>query len=127
MHSAVAAGEISEEQLLQTLDESLYANLDVTTGGLSWNLVFLAAHPDVQSRLRSEVAEAEAKGELNGYILNRSSYVAACVLESSRLRPLAAFSVPQAAPTARDVDGYIIPAGTSFIVDGYALNVRNEA
>ncbi|THC96849.1 hypothetical protein EYZ11_003673 [Aspergillus tanneri] len=127
MQAAVAAGQITEEQLLQTLDEALYANLDVTTGGLSWNLVFLAAHPEVQSQLRHEISEAESKNELHAYITNRATYLAACVLESSRLRPLAAFSVPQAAPTAREINGYIIPAGTSFIVDSYALNVRNEA
>ncbi|KAL4756570.1 cytochrome P450 monooxygenase gliC [Aspergillus foveolatus] len=126
MQAAVAAGEITEEQLLQTLDESLYANLDVTTGGLSWNLVFLAAHRDVQARLRQELSIAIAESRFHAYVADRSSYLAACVSESSRLRPLAAFSVPQAAPTVREVDGYLIPPGTSFIVDSCALNVRNE-
>lgn len=133
MFDAVAAGEISEEQLLQTLDESLFANLDVTIGGLSWIPVFLAAHQDAQQRLRAEVADAEAKGELHNHLLdNRSTYLACCVVESSRLRPLAAFSVPQAAPTRRYVEvdefgaGYTISEGTSFVVDTYALNVRNE-
>ncbi|KAI0126668.1 cytochrome P450 [Xylariales sp. AK1849] len=127
MHAAVVEGRINKDQLLQTLDEALYANLDVTTGGLSWNLVFLAANLHVQKRLRNEIAEAESRNEIDTYILDSQSYLAACVLESSRLRPLAAFSVPQAAPTDRDVDGYVIPAGTSFVVDAYALNVRNGA
>ncbi|KAK4184508.1 cytochrome P450 [Podospora australis] len=127
MQEAVASGDITEEQLLQTLDESLYANLDVTTGGLSWNLVFLAAHPEAQSRVRAEVLAASREGRLEGYLLDRTTYLSACVLESARLRPLAAFSVPQAAPTDREIDGYVIPAGTSFIVDAYALNIRNEA
>jgi len=127
MYEATVSGMLSEEQLLHTLDESLYANLDVTTGGLSWNLVFLAAHPHVQTRLRNEVEEAHRLGVLRTYLLSRDTHLAACVLESSRLKPLAAFSVPQAAPTAREVDGYIVPANTSFIVDAYALNIRNEA
>lgn len=138
MYGAVRAGEIGEEQLLQTLDESLFANLDVTIGGLSWVPVFLAAHRGAQRRLRAEVAAAESGGQLRSYLLDsRSTYLAACVVESSRLRPLAAFSVPQAAPTRRRVDadadaggsgrGYAIPPGTSFIVDAYALNIRNEA
>lgn len=125
MYAAVHAKTLSEEQLLQTLDESLYANLDVTTGGLSWNLVFLAEQPEVQIRLRSEVEEAQSAGTLRAYVLSRETYLAACVLESSRLKPLAAFSVPQAAPTAREVEGFVIPAGTSFVVDAYALNIRN--
>ena len=127
MRGAVQAGKLTEEQLLQTLDESLYANLDVTTGGLSWNVVFLAAHPEMQSRLRTELVKARAGAGERAYVVDSSTLLAACVLESARLKPLAAFSVPQAAPTAREVDGYIVPPGISFVVDAYALNVRNDA
>ncbi|TEA09856.1 Cytochrome P450 monooxygenase aclC [Colletotrichum sidae] len=135
MTEAVSAGAIDEDQLLQTLDESLFANLDVTIGGLSWVPVFLSAHTDVQDRLRTEIASAVANGpeSLHRYLADgRTTYLAACVMESSRLRPLAAFSVPQAAPTSRRIsvgqgEEYVIPGGTSFVVDAYALNVRNEA
>lgn len=126
IYHAARTGEITEEQLLQTLDESLYANLDVTTGGLSWNLVFLAAHPAVQDRLRAEAQVALQQEGREAYVRSDATYLAACVLESSRLKPLAAFSVPQAAPTAREVDGYVIPAGTNYIVDAYALNVHSD-
>ncbi|KAK2023927.1 putative cytochrome P450 monooxygenase [Colletotrichum zoysiae] len=135
MYGAVASRKISEEQLLQTLDESLFANLDVTISGLSWITVFLAADKDVQRRLRTEIEAQTSLGAdtFRRYLLNGSStYLACCVLESSRLRPLAAFSVPQAAPTPRRIDvtsgpGFVVPAGTSFVVDTYALNVRNKA
>lgn len=136
MYDAVHRGTITEEQLLHTLDEMLYANLDVTLGGLSWNLVFLAAHPDAQTKIREESAakKAAAGTEVNApdnrdaystYLSSAETYVQACITESSRLRPLAAFSVPQAAPTARVIGGYFFPAGTNFIVDSYALNQRN--
>lgn len=130
-YAAVAAGAVDEESVLQTLDEALFANLDVTLGGISWNLVFLAAHPDAQARLRAEVAAERARaragaGVFDSYVLRSDTFLAACIAESSRLRPLAAFSVPQAAPTARVVGGYYFPAGTNFIVDSYALNQRHE-
>lgn len=126
LYEARERGDITEDELLQTLDESLYANLDVTTGGLSWNLVFLAAHGDVQTRLRSEAQVAVQENRLDSYLQSDTTYLAACVLESSRLKPLAAFSVPQAAPTDRDVDGYIIPGGTNYVVDAYALNIHSD-
>jgi gliotoxin/aspirochlorine/mycotoxins biosynthesis cytochrome P450 monooxygenase len=127
MFSAADTGTISYEQLYQTLDEMLYANLDVTIGGISWNVVFLAANAEVQAQIRAEVAEARERadnqgGRLDQYLLSSSSLLAACVLESARLRPLAAFSVPQSAPTPRMVAGYVMPAGTNFLVDSYALN-----
>ncbi|GAB1317431.1 Cytochrome P450 monooxygenase [Madurella fahalii] len=130
-YNAVDSGSIDEQSILQTLDEALFANLDVTLGGISWNLVFLAAYPDVQSRLYAEIKAEREKARSGGssfdsYILRSDTFVAACISESSRLRPLAAFSVPQAAPTGRVVGGYYFPAGTNFIVDSYALNQRNE-
>ena len=124
MYEAAERGTISHEQLLQTIDEALFANLDVTVGGLSWNLVFLAADAECQEQLRAE-ALSQSSESVDNYLQKSSTYLAACVLESSRLKPLAAFSVAQSAPTDRVLDEYVIPANTDFIVDAYALNVRD--
>lgn len=128
LFTAVDDGLITAENVYQTLDEMLFANLDVTMGALSWNPVFLAANPAVQEELYEEITTAqEAEGlAMPRYLQSSSTYLAACILESSRLKPLAAFSVPQAAPTARVLDGYLIPGGTNYIVDAYALNIEHE-
>ena len=129
LYAAADAGDITHEEMYQTLDEMLYANLDVTLGGISWNVVFLAASDHVQHSLRAELAAQQqgdsSRNEFNAYLMSSSTLLAACVLESARLRPLAAFSVPQSAPTPRLLDGYLVPAGTCFVVDSYALNIRN--
>jgi cytochrome P450 len=124
MYQAVEDGNISLEELLQTLDEMLFANLDVTMGGLSWNLVFLAAHQNVQDEIREQVL-AKNGGECKTYLESSNTLLAASVLESARLKPLAAFSVAQSAPSLRLVGDYLIPAGTNFIVDTHALNILN--
>lgn len=122
-------GKITRKQLLHTLDESLFANLDVTTGGISWVMVFLAANSEYPKRLLNELQDHldEHGGDRKSYILANSTLLSACIAESARLRPLAAFSVPQAAPTTRIVDGYMIPAGTDFIIDAFAINTRNKS
>lgn len=130
MYQAVKDGIITREQLLQTLDEMLFANIDVTMGGLSWTLVFLAANPAVQKALRTEVDEqCTSVATRSTYLLSTwtttPNLLGACILESASLRPLAAFSVPQSCPTSRTLDGYEIPAGTNFVVDSYALNIRD--
>ena len=126
LYAAADKGEITHEQMYQTLDEMLYANLDVTLGGISWNVVFLAANRDIQTSLRAEVAaKREEAATFDAYLLSSSTLLAACILESARLRPLAAFSVPQSAPSPRLVDGYLVPARTSFVIDSFALNIRN--
>lgn len=136
MYEDAHSGLVTFDNVLQTLDECLFANLDVTTGAMSWNVISLAANPDYQDKLRQELAlhrqhhssasstEDESRRQ---YILNNSNtLLASCVLESARLRPAAAFSVPQSAPTPRVIDGYVIPAGTDFIIDAYSLNIHNR-
>ena len=143
MYNSMDRGDISEEELLQTLDEILWANLDVTMGGLSWTLVYLAANQSAQSKLRDEILSMRSQSN-NGndshiqansslpestlfeYLSSKSStYLASCISEAARLRPFAAFSLPQAAPSPRMLSNYLIPAGTNFIVDAYALDVEN--
>lgn len=129
-YAKFGGGDIDKEQLLQTIDEMLFANLDVTMGGISWSLLFLAANEDVQEEIRQEIAQARLTTETTGpgwddYIKMSSTMLAASILESSRLAPLAAFSVPQAAPTDRIVGGFLVPAGTNIIVDTHALNINN--
>lgn len=114
MYQACKEGIISEEQLYQTLDESLFTNLHVTTGGLSWNIVFLASSPSTQKRVREEI-EAN-KDTIEKYLLDSTTFLEACISESARLKPVAPFTIPQSAPTDRVVDGYVIPAGTNIIV-----------
>ena len=130
MFENVKCGRVSEEQILQTLDEILFANLDVTMGGLSWNLVFLAANSRVQQKLLDEILKGTGPGTgedpagTNSYLLSSSTFLSACILESARLRPLAAFSVPQSAPSRRVIEGFDIPSGVNFVVDAYSLNTN---
>jgi cytochrome P450 len=129
MYKAVESGRITSDELLQTLDEMLFANLDVTMGGLSWNLLFLASDAKVQHAIREEwKLRAETRDGPHAwqeYMASSSTLLNASILESARLKPLAAFSVPQSAPSDRLVGGYRIPAGTNIIVDTHALNIRN--
>lgn len=137
LFEAAKKGMIGWNHCHQTLDEMLFANLDVTMGALSWNLVHLADNPNVQSTVRDEITARTASNQnghvesglsrkMQKYIQSSETLLAACMLESSRLRPLAAFTVPQAAPTDRAIDDYTIPAKTSLVVDALALNIRNE-
>ncbi len=130
MYSEVQSGTISHDQLCQTLDEMLFANLDVTIGGISWNLLFLGAHQYAQVDLRNEIIDKRREaqtvpGQWEDYLLSSSTVLFASILESARLKPLAAFSVPQAAPTDRTVSGFLVPAGTDFVIDSHSLHMRN--
>ncbi|CAI6334295.1 unnamed protein product [Periconia digitata] len=119
-------GTITEEQFYQTIDEILFANLDVTLGGLSWSIMFLAGHPEYQEKLRKESGHAKTNDGLPSYLSDNTTLLSACILEASRLKPAAAFSVPQSCPTDRTIGGFVVPAGTNIVVDSHMLNIENE-
>ncbi|KAL8716534.1 MAG: hypothetical protein Q9225_006146 [Loekoesia sp. 1 TL-2023] len=130
MYRKVESGAITLGQVLQTLDEMLFENLDVTVSGLSWNLLHLGANPAFQSMFRAEVvAKHEScrgvRSEWEKYLLSSTTLLAASILESARLKPITPFTISQATPTTRKVSGYLVPAGTHFVVDAYAINIRN--
>ena len=67
----------------------LFANLDVTNSAMAWNLVFLAAYPDAQSRLLDEITiKAHDRASMEQYIQCNDTYLAACIRETARHRPI---------------------------------------
>ncbi|KAL4969532.1 cytochrome P450 monooxygenase gliC [Aspergillus stella-maris] len=126
--AAYKSGGITKRECLQTLDESLYANLDVTTHAISWNILLLAQHEWAQTELRKEVLAARENHlsqPYEKYIDREDTFLAACVLESSRLKPILPFSNPEAAPEDQYIDDYLIPRNTNVIVDSQAINIDN--
>lgn len=129
MYSALDRGQLTEAELLHTLDEIMFVNLDVTVGNFSWNPVFLAANPDIQQEIRDEIRQARSGhfDSWKAFISSNSSLLMASILESARLKPMASFAVPQSLPTDREVGGFVIPAHTEVVVDTCALNVEDAS
>jgi gliotoxin/aspirochlorine/mycotoxins biosynthesis cytochrome P450 monooxygenase len=132
MYESMKTGSTNRVHLLHTLDEMLFGNLDVTIGGISWNPLFLAANQDLQDQLREEIQHTSWSSRQQCELVAREKYIqksdtllAAAILESARLKPLAAFSIPQATPTERVVAGFRVPAGINFIIDTSMLNIHN--
>lgn len=82
--------ELKSDQCLQTLDEVLYANLDVTTNAMAWSFLLLAQHGDIQERLREEIKKHKVltKADWHSYINRSDTLLAYSVLEASRLHPV---------------------------------------
>ncbi|KAF2656945.1 cytochrome P450 monooxygenase [Lophiostoma macrostomum CBS 122681] len=110
----------SVDILCQTLDEMLFANLDVSSHVLSSCLYFIAADTSIQRRLRQEIQASET--ELEAYCQQRNSLLYYCTLEALRLRPIAAFSMPEYSHEEKILSGCLIPAKTHVIIDAYSVN-----
>jgi cytochrome P450 len=128
LHQAVQEGRVKRSEVLHSIGESLFTNIDVTMGTFAWIAILLAVHPEIQNELRQEITEARQKGTTEAwhrYVTSNSTLLACCILESGRLRPIANYTYPQYLQSDRVVGGYLIPRGTYFIVDTNALNRRD--
>ncbi|KAL1640185.1 hypothetical protein SLS58_007136 [Diplodia intermedia] len=115
--------ETARQEVLHTLAESLFANLDVTTHVISSCVILLADNPAVQADLRAEFARHAY--DITGYLGKRDTLLHFCLLESLRLQPVPAFTLPDKPPRERIVGGYRIPKDTTILIDSYAINIRN--
>ncbi|KAJ3160036.1 hypothetical protein HDU86_001301 [Geranomyces michiganensis] len=120
MWKHVESGNMTKAELLQTVDEILFTNIDVTSGVMAWTLIQLAENPTWQERLRDEIrAESEP---LQAYVKRSDTLAHRIYLESGRLRPVLWYSLPEVTAEAKRIQGYHIPAGTSVLIDAHVLN-----
>ncbi|PNS14344.1 Cytochrome P450 52A13 [Sphaceloma murrayae] len=122
-----AKSNTNVKQLLQTIDESLFANLDVVTGAMSWLIYNLAKHRAAQAQLAEEVQLHTREDDASwiAYIMRDDTFLSACIRESARLSPIASFSIPQAPPTDRKAGEWILPAKTNITIDTRAINIED--
>ncbi|KAJ3174876.1 hypothetical protein HDU87_006668 [Geranomyces variabilis] len=126
MYKSVEDGTMELIELLQTADEILYTNIDVTSTALAWGLIHLAQHPTAQAKARKEVFAAIENPEYGSteneriahYVALSGTYLHNCMLEAMRLVPLLYYSLPEVTAEAKEIGGY----ATSVLIDAYTLN-----
>ncbi|KAJ3160785.1 hypothetical protein HDU88_007837 [Geranomyces variabilis] len=130
MYKSVEDGTMELIELLQTADEILYTNIDVTSTALAWGLIHLAQHPKAQAKARREVFAAMENPEYGAteneriahYVALSGTYLHNCMLEAMRLVPLLYYSLPEVTAEAKEIGGYAVPANTSVLIDAHTLN-----
>ncbi|KAJ6101986.1 hypothetical protein N7486_004413 [Penicillium sp. IBT 16267x] len=138
---SVEEGHISTNEMIQTLSEMLFANLDVSTHVLSWLIIFIAQDAEVQTQLRKEISGNS--GRLSEFCSRKKYPIASLLFGVSTASAvdgsvtlfvgphhhsyfadlsLTVFSIPECSPQAKIIGGYIIPPQTSVVVDTLAIN-----
>ncbi|KAL1845185.1 hypothetical protein VTK73DRAFT_964 [Phialemonium thermophilum] len=141
MYRDVVAGTITEANWLQTIDEILFTNLDVTSAILAFLLINLSINQDAQAELREEILRhtrpassssslssslsGDDFGAIEDYIKKSDTLLEYTCLESTRLCPAVWFTLPEYAGADLEVGGYRIKAGTSCIIDWARLNTES--
>jgi len=131
---------------LETLDEVLFTNVDVSAGVLSTLFTNLATNQSIQDSLRAEINEWKARTNFDvaKYMAKSDALLNHIVMESMRHSPAfcesatfiysssqtprltsAGFSMPECTAVLKTIGGYLIPVNTAVVIDTRRLN--NEA
>ncbi|KAK2616881.1 hypothetical protein QQS21_000259 [Conoideocrella luteorostrata] len=120
---AAENGELTHDEVTDTIAESTFANLDIVTHVISSCVILLADAPSVQDDLLVEINETTE--DRQSYIARKDTLLHYCLLESLRLQPVLSFTFPENPPREKVLGTYIIPKDTTVIVDAFAINIRN--
>ncbi|KAE8153454.1 cytochrome P450 [Aspergillus avenaceus] len=122
--SGVDKNEMKVEEFLHTLDEILFANVDVSSALLNTLFQHLAANPTIQQNLREEIAlyKSQDPNDQSQYMSKTDTLLNFVVMEGMRFSPAFAFSLPECTSTAKEIGGYHIPANTPVVIDAKRLN-----
>jgi cytochrome P450 len=116
-------------QLTHTLDEILFANVDISGASLAWLLYFLAVYPDIQHMLLQEIrtnVNPYSNAAILEYLAKSDTYMTCVEYEAARLGNVFPFTMPEVTNEPLTVGDYILPAKATVSMDFAAMNRNPE-
>ncbi|XP_041469495.1 cytochrome P450 4V2-like [Lytechinus variegatus] len=106
------------KDIREEVDTFMFEGHDTTSSAISWALLLIGQHPEIQARLHDEIDEIFGKSErpVTSDDISKMSYLNCVVKESLRLIP----AVPGIGRDIEDdiiVDGKVVPKGTFIFVN----------
>ncbi|XP_066317522.1 flavonoid 3'-monooxygenase CYP75B3-like [Miscanthus floridulus] len=119
---------INETDIKALLLNLFTAGTDTTSSTVEWALAELIRHPDVLKKAQQELDAVVGRDRLvSESDLPRLTYLTAVIKETFRLHPSTPLSLPRVAAEECEVDGFRIPAGTTLLVNVWAIARDPEA
>ncbi|KAJ5121045.1 uncharacterized protein N7515_009006 [Penicillium bovifimosum] len=136
IYRGVERGDLKHEEFLHTLDEILFANVDVSSAVLNTLFEHLAANTAFQQKLRGEIdahvgsrtrtpdtdTDMDTNTHTEKYLSKQDSHLNYAVMEAMRLSPAFAFSLPECTAVPKEIGGYRVPARCPVVIDAKRLN-----
>ncbi|KAL6417729.1 hypothetical protein ACFW04_014341 [Cataglyphis niger] len=114
---------LSDSDIREEVDTFMFEGHDTTAMGISFALLLLAEHKDIQERVRIEVENAmqESGGKLTIRSLQNLPYLERCLKEALRLYPSVFFVIRNIEEDVK-LHSHVIPAGTMLFLNIYGVH-----
>uniref|UniRef100_V9KF20 Cytochrome P450 1A n=1 Tax=Callorhinchus milii TaxID=7868 RepID=V9KF20_CALMI len=115
--------QVSDEKIVNIVNDLFGAGFDTITTGLSWAVMYLVLYPDLQKRLQDEIDEKIGK-DRSPRLSDRSRlpYTDAFILETFRYSSFLPFTIPHCTTKDTALNGYFIPKNTCVFVNQWQVN-----
>jgi cytochrome P450 len=116
-----ADSRVSDRQLRDEVMTMLLAGHESNASALTWTFHLLSQHPEIETRLRGEIAEILDGRPPTAEDLPRLRYTKMVLLEAMRLYP-PIWLIPRQAIGDDRLDGWSLPAGSHVLISPYILH-----
>ncbi|KZC10045.1 PREDICTED: cytochrome P450 4c3-like [Dufourea novaeangliae] len=115
-------GEVlTDDDIRDEVNTFMFAGHDTTATSVSWILYALGRHPQYQDKILDEYNSVAGTKELSLDILNKLTWLEACIKESWRVYPVAPLIARQIYNPIT-ILGHDIPIGSTVIVNSFLLH-----
>lgn len=115
---------LRDEEIRDELVTMVIAGHETVAAALTWTLMLLAEHPEIQHRLRTEIAARRTTVSMLDHH-DQLPYTRAVIDESLRLYP-PAWAISRRSLHPETIGGTSLPAGTMVIISPWLLHRRDE-
>ncbi|KAL2088828.1 hypothetical protein ACEWY4_015727 [Coilia grayii] len=114
---------VSDEKIVGIVNDLFGAGFDTISTALSWSVVYLVAHPEIQERLHQEIKEKVGMDRTPCLSdKSRLPYLEAFILELFRHSSFLPFTIPHCTSKDTSLNGYFIPKNTCVFINQYQVN-----
>ncbi|NXG10008.1 CP1A5 protein, partial [Sakesphorus luctuosus] len=115
--------QIPKEKIVNLVNDIFGAGFDTVTTALSWSLLYLVTHPDIQKRIQKELDQTIGR-ERRPRLSDRGMlpYTEAFILEMFRHSSFLPFTIPHSTTKDTVLNGYYIPKDRCVFINQWQVN-----
>ncbi|CAI0378862.1 unnamed protein product [Linum tenue] len=118
---------LTTDNIKAVLVDLFFAGTETTATSLDWIMSELVKNPRVMQKTQSEVRRVFGpQGKVDEARLHELTYLKMVIRESMRLHPPVAVLLPRTGAEDCEIGGYHIPAGSSIMVNAWAIGRNPE-
>lgn len=116
-------GKLSDIEIKALLLDLFTAGTDTSSSTTEWAIAELLRHPKILSQVRQELDSVVGADRLvTEADLPQLTYLQAVIKETFRLHPSTPLSLPRMASESCEINGYLIPKGSTLLVNVWAIS-----